>query len=126
MTKLPAELLQAWNEMNGPLVLATVDAQGAPNIIYATCIHLFGDDRIVVAENYFNKTRQNLLMGGRKGAILFICKNGKAYQIKGSLEYHTKGEIFDDMKTWNPVKHPGHAAAVLQVEECYCGGERVA
>ena len=125
MAHLPAKIRQAWKELEGPPVLATVDAQGAPNIIYATCINFFGDDRMVVADNYFKKTRQNLLTGGRKGAILFICKDGKAYQIKGSLEYHTKGEIFDHMKTWNPVKHPGHAVAVLCVEECYCGGERV-
>jgi hypothetical protein len=62
---------------------------------------------MVVADNDFNTTRQNILKGGRKGTIPFICKHGKARQIKGSLEYPTKGEIFDHMKTWNPVKHPG-------------------
>lgn len=125
MIKLPTRIREAWNELDGPPVLATVDAQGAPNIIYATCVNFYGEDRVVVADNYFNKTRQNLLKGGRKGSLLFICKGGKAYQIKGSLEYLTQGEIFDHMKTWNPAKHPGHAVAVLQVEECYCGGERV-
>lgn len=125
MAKLPAKIRQAWNELDGPPVLATVDAHGTPNIIYATCINFFGEERMVVADNYFNKTRQNLLKGGRKGSILFIAKDGKAYQIKGSLEYHTKGEVFDQMKTWNPAKHPGHAAVVLYVEECYSGGERV-
>jgi len=30
------------------------------------------------------------------------------------------------LKTWNPVKHPGVAAAALKVEQSYCGGERLA
>lgn len=125
MTPLPEKLLQAWNRKEGPAVLATVDAQGVPNIIYATCINFFGDDCVVVADNYFHKTRENLQGGTGKGSLLFLHQDGKSYQIKGSLEYHTEGELFDFMKTWNPAKHPGHAVAVLRVEECYSGAERI-
>jgi hypothetical protein len=28
------------------------------------------------------------------------------------------------MKKWNPQKHPGHAAAALNVEEVYSGAEK--
>ncbi len=125
MTALSERVLQAWNGKEGPVVLATVDAQGIPNIIYATCVQLFGDDRVVVADNYFDKTRKNLLEGNQRGSLLFLHQDGKAYQIKGGLEYHTEGALFDFMKTWNPVKHPGRAAAVLKVEECYSGAERI-
>jgi len=124
MPALPDSVRQAWEDRNGPVVLATVDAEGLPNIIYAGCVGLFGDDRMVVADNYFDKTRKNLLNGG-KGSLLFITKGGKAYQIKGELEYHTEGEIFDDMKTWNPAKHPGHGAAVVKVEQVYSGAEKI-
>lgn len=125
MTALSERILQAWSGKQGPVVLATVDAKGTPNIIYATCVQLFGNDRVVVADNYFDKTRKNLLEGNQRGSLLFLHQDGKAYQIKGSLEYHTEGELFDFMKTWNPVKHPGRAAAVLKVEECYSGAERI-
>src|SRR5690554_6574020 len=124
MVALPDTVREAWEDRDGPVILATVNADGVPNIIYATCVGLFGDDRLVVADNYFDKTRKNLLAGS-KGALLFRNKKGKAYQAKGTLEHHTSGELFDDMKKWNPAQHPGHAAAALRVEEVYSGAEKL-
>jgi len=124
MASLPKDVRQAWQDREGPVVLATVGADSVPNIIYASCVSAFGDDRLVVADNYFDKTRKNLQRGG-KGALLFRNKDGKAYQVKGTLEYHTEGEVFDDMKTWNPTQHPGNAAAALRVEEVYSGAEKL-
>jgi hypothetical protein len=124
MPELPANVREAWDDRNGPVVLATVDKSGVPNIIYATCVAAFSNSQLVVADNYFDKTRKNLL-AGYMGAILFITKAGKAYQVKGRWEYHTKGPVFDHMKTWNAPKHPGHGAAVLNVEEVYSGAQRL-
>jgi len=123
MAALPEVVRAAWEDRNGPVVLATVNEAGSPNIIYAGCVSIFGIDKVVVADNYFSKTRDNILAGS-KGSILFITKAGKAYQIKGSLEYHKEGEIFDDMKSWNS-KQPGHAATALNVEEVYSGAEKL-
>lgn len=124
MAVLSQEVREAWADRNGPVILATTDKDGAPNIIYATCVGLFGEECLVVADNYFDKTRKNI-QAGCMGAILFMDKKGKAYQAKGKLEYHTEGEIFDDMKTWNPEKHPGHAAAALRVSEVFSGAVKV-
>ncbi len=124
MTALPDSVRQAWEDRDGPAILATVNSDGVPNIIYVTCVGAFGDDRLVVADNYFDKTRRNLLVGG-KGSLLFRSKEGKAYQVKGTLEYHKDGEVFDHMKTWNPTQHPGHAAAALRIEEIYSGSEKL-
>ena len=124
MTDAKKVLKEAWNRHDGPIVLTTTDKQGVPNAIYATCVSKFGDDAIVVANNYFSKTLANILAGS-KGSILFITKERKSYQIKGSIEYHTEGAIFEDMKKWNPEKHPGHTAAALKVEEVYSGAEKL-
>lgn len=124
MSVLPENVLEAWKDRDGPVVLATVDAEGMPNIIYASCVGVFSNDSLVVADNYFDKTRKNILVGC-KGSLLFRSKKGKAYQVKGTMGYHTEGEIFDFMKTWNPTKHPGHAAAVLKVESAYSGAEKL-
>ena len=124
MAALPQSVRQAWEDRKGPAILATVSPDGVPNIIYVTCVGAFGDDRLVVADNYFDKTKKNVLVGG-KGALLFQSQEGKAYQVKGSLEYHTSGEIFDNMKTWNPSQHPGHGAAALLIEEVYSGAEKI-
>ena len=124
MASLPTSVREAWEDRDGPVILATVSPEGLPNIIYVGCVGAFGEDRLVVADNYFDKTRKNLLNGG-KGSLLFMSKEGKAYQVKGTLEYHTDGEVFDHMKTWNPPSHPGHAAAALRIEEVYSGAEKL-
>ena len=56
-------------------------------------------------------------------AVLFITDTGKAYQIKGAIEYHDSGIFFDFMKEWNPKQHPGHAAAVIIPREVYSGAK---
>ena len=124
MSKLPEKVRAAWDDRDGPIILATVDTHGVPNIIYAGSVGIHGDDRLVVTDNYFDKTRKNI-MSGSTGSILFRDKAGKAYQVKGTLEYHTEGIIFDKMKVWNPPQHPGHAALALCVGTVFSGAEQL-
>lgn len=124
MKVLPEEVIKAWDEKSGPVILTTVDKSGTPNSIYATCISRFDESTIVVADNYFDKTKKNILAGS-KASILFITKGGTSYQVKGSIQLHSEGKIFDDMKKWNPAKHPGHAAAALTVEEVFSGSKQL-
>jgi len=124
MNFLPEEICKAWDNRDGAVILATVDENNVPNAIYATCVSLWKDKKIVVADNYFDKTRKNILAKS-KGSVLFITKDKKAYQIKGVFAYVTDGELFDFMKSWNPSKHPGHAAAALNPEEIYSGAKKL-
>lgn len=124
MTVLPDIVSQAWEEREGPVVLTTTDSAGTPNAIYATCVSKFSEDTLLVADNYFHKTRANILAGSC-GVLLFITKEGKSYQIKGRLEYFTEGPLFDDMKQWNPTRLPGHAVAALRVEQVFAGAKQL-
>jgi len=124
MTALPDTVIKAWENRDGPVVLTTVDASGIPNAIYATCVSLYNPETLVVADNYFDKTRKNILAGSQ-ASLLFITKAGDSFQVKGSVSYLTSGELYEDMKRWNPTRHPGHAAAALSVEAVYCGAERL-
>jgi predicted pyridoxine 5'-phosphate oxidase superfamily flavin-nucleotide-binding protein len=124
MALLPHLVTGAWARRNGPVIFSTVNHSGTPNTIYVTCVSLYDDETIVVADNYFDKTRSNILAGS-KGSLLFITEDKKSYQIKGSIEYHKSGKVFKNMKSWNPTKHPGHAAAALRVEEVYSGAEKL-
>lgn len=125
MSALSNDVSQAWDEHEGPVVFTTVDTTGKPNSIYATCVRKWSAEKLVVADNYFSKTRANILAGSR-GSILFITGEGKAFQVKGTIGYEKEGEIFDDMKGWLEPRFPGHAAAVLSVEEVYSGAEKLA
>ena len=124
MAKLPDEVNRAWEDREGPVIFATVSNKGIPNIIYATCVSKYNEEKLVIADNFFDKTRRNIL-DSSKGSLLFMTKSGKAFQVKGSLEYHKDGEIFEDMKKWNPEKLTGHAAAVVKVEEVFSGAEKL-
>lgn len=124
MSFLPEEVSKAWDERKGAIIFTTVDKNGMPNAIYATCVNKFDEETLVIADNYFNKTRNNVLAGS-KGSILFITEENKAFQVKGSIEYHKDGEFFKDMKKWNPEKHPGNAATLLKVEEVYSGSKKL-
>jgi predicted pyridoxine 5'-phosphate oxidase superfamily flavin-nucleotide-binding protein len=126
MTALPEKAREAWEKREGPTVFTTVDREGVPNTIYVTCVHLFGDDRIVVANNKFSKTLANI-QNGCRGTILYITADKKAYQLKGDVTYQTDGDIYEDMKKgWLAEKYPGHGAAVLTIAEVYHGAKRLA
>lgn len=124
MPALPEEVSKAWDNRKGPVILSTADKTGLPNTIYVTCVSRFDEETLVIANNYFSKTIQNIESGSR-GAVLFITDKGEAYQVKGPIEYHTSGPVFDDMKRWNPEKHPGHGATAIKVEAVYKGAEQL-
>lgn len=124
MQTLNDEIKNAWENREGPAIFTTVGATGVPNSVYVTCTWLYEGRAIVIADNYFNKTRQNIL-ANNKASILFITKDKKSYQIKGIVNYHVAGEIFNFMKSWNPSKHPGHAAAELVPEEVFQGSVKL-
>ncbi|MEA4863004.1 MAG: pyridoxamine 5'-phosphate oxidase family protein [Victivallaceae bacterium] len=125
MNLLPDDVRLAWVRRSGAIVFSTTGADGMPNSIYATCTGLYADGKIVIADNYFSKTLENL-KNRPYGSVLFITDENKAYQIKGAIEYYTEGEFFEFMKSWNPESHPGHGAAVLIPQEIYCGAKRLA
>lgn len=126
MVKLPEIAVKAWDEHEGPVVFTTVDKKGTPNTIYVSCVQRIGDDKIVVANNKMHKTLENI-KAGTKAGILYITKDKKAFQVKGSLTYFTDGDIYDDMKNnWLDKKYPGHGAVVLTIEAVYSGAEKLA
>ncbi len=121
---LPKAIVAAWKNRQPAIVLTTVNEKGMPNSIYATCTDLYQDNEIVIANNYFDKTKQNIDTG-TKASVLFITEEGKSYQLKGEVSYHTEGAYYDFMKAFNPVEHPGHGALVLHAQEGFSGQEQL-
>ncbi|NLV24349.1 MAG: pyridoxamine 5'-phosphate oxidase family protein [Deltaproteobacteria bacterium] len=124
MPNLPPSAAQAWENKEKLVIFTTVDSAGTPNSIYVVFVKKYAEDRFVIADNYFSKTRANIHSGSR-GALLYITAGRQAYQVKGRINYVTEGEIFNDMKRWNNPAFPGGGAAVLHVEEVYCGAEKL-
>lgn len=124
MKLLPEEIRKAWENREGAAVFGTVDSNGIPNMVYVSCVGLYEDNCFVIADNYFDKTRKNI-QSGSKGVLLFLTKDRKSYQIKGALNYEKQGKRFDYMKSINPTRHPGYAAAILNPEEEYSGSQKI-
>jgi hypothetical protein len=78
----------------------------------------------LVANNFFNKTLKNIENTG-KALVLFITNDDKSYQVKGNVKHMSSGTEFDDMKSWNPEKLPGHGVAVIDIEEVYSGADKI-
>ncbi|MBN1603182.1 MAG: pyridoxamine 5'-phosphate oxidase family protein [Chitinispirillaceae bacterium] len=124
--KLPDEVMNAWQEREGPLVLITVSKNGIPNAIYASIVKIIDDGRIAVVDNYFDKTKLNIDEGNCKASALFIASGHKSYQIKGSVEYHTQGPLYEEILSWADPKHPRKGVAIINCEEVYRGKDRLA
>ena len=92
MAALPEKVKKAWEDREGPIILSTVNGDGIPNVIYATCVSKFSEDTIVVANNYFSKTLENILAGS-KGSILFITKKENPIRLREVLNT-TKEVVF--------------------------------
>jgi uncharacterized protein len=125
MATLPEAAAEAWENREGPVVMTTVDSSGTPNTIYVSCVNRYSDEQIVVADNKMHKTRANVKAGSPVN-LLYITKEKKAFQLKGSVEYITEGVPFEDMKNgWLDKKYPGHAAVVIHIQEVYQGAKKL-
>lgn len=125
MIAIPERVKNEWKSKQDAIVLTTISKQGVPNSIYATQVALYDNNKVLVANNKFNKTLQNI-EDCNQATLLFITKEMKAYQLKGTISYKTYGNEFDDMKKWNRADLPGHGVAILEVNEVYFGAEKIA
>jgi len=116
---------EVWEKHEGYVIFSTVNAEGMPNSVYVGALKLLADGRLAIMDNYFHKTRENIL-GGSRGSVLFIDKNRKSYQAKGSIEYVKSGPVFEEFRASLPEKYPRLAAALFTAEELYSGAERLA
>ena len=119
------EVISAWQERQLPAVLASVNQAGEPNIIYVSSVSLYKNQCFLVADNYFCKTKENILAGCKTLSLLFINKDMQAYQIKAEYEYHSSGPYYEDMKSWNPTRFPGHAVLVLRPKAVFKGAQQL-
>jgi hypothetical protein len=125
---LPEVVREAWEDRDGPAIFGTVNVKGEANMVYVGCVWKLSEEQFLIADNYFHKTQANIIARS-SGSLLFLTNEGKSYQIKGSIDYYTSGEIYETMKRWNAEKStelPGVGAAVLNIEEVYRGSEKLA
>lgn len=124
MSRIPDRVFEALQANNAPAVFATTNSDGNPNVIYVMLVKTNDPNIVLLNDSVFTKTRANILAGSR-GAVAFMTPDHKAFQIKGSLRYHTSGPLFDHMRASVDATHARVAAVELVADEVYEGAERL-
>lgn len=124
MAQLPEVVATALQNIEGAAVFTTVSENGIPNAVYVMPFKTIDGNKVIIVDNYFGKTRTNIL-NATQGSLLFITKDMSAYQIKGTLEYQTSGDIYEEMRQAVDPKHPRVAIVILNVEEVYSGTQKL-
>lgn len=120
----PEIAIRAWEQREGPVILATASAIGLPNAVYLGVAGRTPEGKIYLANNYFHKTLSNLTENP-EASLLFKTTEGRSFQLKGRISFHFEGPLFDAMKVINPPRHPGHSAAVIDVRAIYSGEKQL-
>lgn len=98
MTMLP--LTTIWRCFQGviPSIIGTSDAQGAPNVTYASQVHLIDDDHVALSRQFFNKTSRNLDENPRACAEVHDPVTFQSYRLHlRFLRSEKSGPLFDVM-----------------------------
>lgn len=128
MAKLPEEVKAAIDKA-AVSVVATADKNAVANVVYVTYLKYLDDETLVIADNKFDKTRANIDANPRMACVVLDSDTNKAYQIKGPITIYSEGEQYQAVVDWVHVNHPQmtpKAAVHVQVDEVYCGSDRLA
>jgi len=121
MVKMPAEVKETL-EKQKPVPIATASKSGVPNVVFVGLLKIVDDETLMIADNFFYKTAQNLAENPR---ISVLCYNGetkKSFQIKGNATVYKQGVDYEAMKTWvHGVnnKLPAKACVMVKITEIY-------
>jgi len=74
-------------------------------------------------EEFFHLIYTTPIDGFGKIAFSVRDKEKGSFQIKGTAERLTEGDMFDEVQKWVPDKLPRVAAIVMNIEEIYNGAE---
>jgi len=122
MVKLTDEMKEDFAKMK-IFPFATASKGGEPNVIPIGMCDLQEDgETIWIADNYFNKTRNNLDENPRGAIYVWGPEIKGCYQIKGDIEIKTEGEDYEKMYKMVKSKgdrFPAKALAVMKITDVY-------
>ena len=127
MAKLPKEVRESIEKAilkEEAFPVATASNDSTANVAYITYLKPIDDETILIADNFLNKTRDNILANSKVSFVVLDEKKG-SYQIKGSAKRLTEGEMFEHVQDWVVNELPRVAAIVMKVEEVYNGAEKI-
>jgi predicted pyridoxine 5'-phosphate oxidase superfamily flavin-nucleotide-binding protein len=102
-------------------VIATASKGGIPNVGPKGSMHVLDDETLVYSEATGEKTLKNLQQNPKTAVVIVDRDKGDGYQIKGTAEILTSGDIFEisaDRSEKSGRPRPKHVVRI-KVEEVY-------
>ncbi len=97
-------------------------SDGIPNVNIVYYYKVIDEGKILLADNFFNKTRENIKKNPKVALSVKAPEKSVAYELKGPVKVYTEGPIFDEMKEWvlsEEPDMPAKAAVVMDVERIF-------
>lgn len=80
--------------------VATASKDGVPNVVPFAFIKVLDEDTILLADNFMNKSLQNLEENPHLAICVWDTESSQSYQIKGEVSIIKSGQIFEETVTW--------------------------
>lgn len=98
-----------------PSLVATVDADGMPNISFLSQVHAVDDAHVALTNQFFSKTAANVAASGQATLLVVDGLTGDHYLLDLRFERsETEGDLFDEMAAQlKATSAPGGLDAVM-------------
>ncbi|HSO05621.1 MAG TPA: GAF domain-containing protein [Pelomicrobium sp.] len=82
-----------------PAQVATCAPEGTPNVTYVSQVHYVDAAHVALTYQFFNKTRENILVNPRACVLVNVPETAARYRIRARyLRTETAGPVFESMK----------------------------
>jgi predicted pyridoxine 5'-phosphate oxidase superfamily flavin-nucleotide-binding protein len=118
MVNIPQEVIDLLTAPDSAKMMATVDTQGAPNVVPIWSITPVDSETIAFAELFIINTKQNL-QDNKKIAIAVFKGPMTGYQLKGTfIGFQTSGPVFDNFskKVMEAMKLQVKSVGIVKVD----------
>lgn len=122
MVKISDEIVSLIAKEGNVVVTASVDASGIPNISPRYVMMILGDEKLVFADVYMNKTFANIKRWPKVAVAIVDKVNRGGFQLKGDVEEITDQSVISQCaKKLEDLKFDSVPAFVwaLNVKEIY-------
>jgi hypothetical protein len=120
MAKMAEDVVGLFNDPKALKVLATVSAEGKPNVAPKGTLMALNNEKIGFAEMMGKKTRENLKLN--KKVAIAVFKGMSGYQVKGEFQgFQTEGALFDQVtrRVKEVLGTDIKEAGIIKVDEVY-------
>ena len=95
MVKLIDEIKKMIEEKKELAFIATVDAEGKPNVCSKGSLGVLDDENLLYVEGYGKKTYENLKKNPYVAVAVASREKSDGYQLKGKAELLTEGPLYE-------------------------------